>query len=210
MLDALAPLWTFFARHAYVVAFIVTAIDATGIPFPGRVLLVAAGALAATGDANLIAIIVVAAAGAVIGDHVWYALGRWRGQAIVELGCRVTFRPRSCVERANAVSERFGPFAIVIGRFFTAIRVLVTAMAASRMPYYRYLLSEIAGALVWSALFVLIGYGAGGYGATMLDGRIGGTVLLVILGGGLVAFAAAVAYRLVKRGRATSVAPAAP
>jgi membrane-associated protein len=145
--------------------------------------------------------ILLAAAGAVIGDHVWYAVGRWRGQGILVWCCRVTMRSDDCIERANALLRRFGPFAIVLGRFLAALRIFVTAVAAgSGMPYYQYLLGEVAGALVWSSLYVLIGYGAGGYlkafaepqGSALVAGFAVATLVGMIV--------VAVGYRLLTRG----------
>jgi len=198
--DLLEALWTFFARHAYVVVLLVTTIDATGTPFPGRVLLIAAGALAASGDVSVVAMILIAAGGAVIGDHVWYLIGRWRGERILAFCCRITRRSDDCLERAKALLRRFGPFAIVIARFFTTLRIFVTAMAAgSGMPYYQYLLGEIAGALVWASLFVLLGYGAGGWLHALLGQPGGASLLPIALAGAAGVLTLAVVYRLFKR-----------
>jgi membrane protein DedA with SNARE-associated domain len=161
--ESLGPLWAFFTQHAHLMVFAVTAIDATGTPFPGRVLLIGAGALAAAGEVSVLAMIALAAVGAVVGDHAWYVAGRWHGQRVLAFFCRITARAEGCVDRANALLRRFGALAIVIGRFAAGLRIVVTAVAASSgMPYYQYLLAEVVGALVWASLFVLIGYGAAG------------------------------------------------
>ena len=56
--------------------FIATVIDATGIPFPGRILLAAAGALAAsTTDVSVLLVIALGAAGVLVSDHLWYFAG---------------------------------------------------------------------------------------------------------------------------------------
>lgn len=56
-------LWTFLVTYAYVVVFFGTLIDATGTPFPGRLLLIAVGGLAATGRVNLVPLIALAVRG---------------------------------------------------------------------------------------------------------------------------------------------------
>jgi membrane-associated protein len=196
----LDTVWGFLLQHSYAVVFVVTAVDATGTPFPGRLLLVGAGALAAAGKANLVGMILVAAAGAVIGDHVWYVLGRWRGAALVDFGCRITLRSNDCASRANDLVQRFGAFAIVIGRFLAAIRIFVTAVAAGGgMPYSTYLLSEIVGALVWAAVFVLLGYGTGGYVRDVLRGQDSTTLWAVAAVVGVAVVGGAVAYRVFRR-----------
>jgi undecaprenyl-diphosphatase len=199
MLDLFAPIWGFFARHAYVVAFVVTAIDATGLPFPGRVLLVAAGTMAAAGEVHVVAMILIAAAGAVVGDHVWYVIARWRGDAMVEFACKVTMRSRGCADRASDLLQKYGPFAIVIGRFLAAVRVFVTAGAmASGMSYTTYLLSEIGGALLWASIFVLLGYGAGGWLRGLVDPQGGATIVAIALIVTAV-LASAIVYRRMRR-----------
>src|SRR5256885_4084672 len=45
MPEALQPLGAWLLQHTYLVVFVGALIDATGIPFPGRLILVAAGAL---------------------------------------------------------------------------------------------------------------------------------------------------------------------
>src|SRR2546421_12107123 len=49
MPEALQPLGAWLLQHTYLVVFVGALIDATGIPFPGRLILVAAGAFAARG-----------------------------------------------------------------------------------------------------------------------------------------------------------------
>jgi membrane protein DedA with SNARE-associated domain len=198
----LTPLWSLFASHAYIVVFVVTAIDATGTPFPGRVLLIAAGALAASGDASIVRMILLAAAGAVIGDHGWYLVGRWKGQRILAFCCRITARSDDCVGRANTLLQRFGPFAVVISRFSTTLRVFVTATAAgSGLPYYQYLLAEIVGSLLWSATFVALGYGVGDYLYAFIGRPHGNAIVIIVLGGTLGLGVVAVGYRRFRQAR---------
>ena len=50
-------LTAWLVEHTYAVVFIATLVDATAIPFPGRIILAAAGALAAAGDVSLTLVI---------------------------------------------------------------------------------------------------------------------------------------------------------
>lgn len=61
----------------HAVAFFAAAIDAVGLPFPGRFLLITAGAVSAGGP-NATWTVMFAAAGHVVGDHVLYLIG-WVG-----------------------------------------------------------------------------------------------------------------------------------
>src|SRR3954447_18730970 len=71
-METLRPLFDWLVDHTYIVVFIGTVIDATGLPFPGRLLLAGAGAMAAVGRANVFIVIALGALGAILVDHAWY------------------------------------------------------------------------------------------------------------------------------------------
>lgn len=178
--------------HTYAGLVIATIIDATGIPFPGRVLLVAAGAFAAGGDLNLAAVIACGAIGAVIGDHVWYVAGRARGEWLLGVYCRALPGRRRCVDRAHELLAKFGAFVFVIGRFVGGVRILAAPVAASAgIGYVRFLVFDLAGALTWSATFVLLGYSVGAQWPVVMDrfGVAGGIALAALtIAAGAVSF----------------------
>src|SRR5712691_7370503 len=64
------------ASLVYLGLFLAALIDATGFPFPGRALLVAAGAATAEDWGHVALMTAAGALGAVVGDHLWYAAGR--------------------------------------------------------------------------------------------------------------------------------------
>src|SRR4030095_9774826 len=98
--------------------FLAALIDATGLPFPGRALLGAAGATMATGWTDVATMTLAAALGAIVGDHVWYAAGRLgAGDRITALYCRLSLASGRCQQRARSPFARFRPLARVIRRF---------------------------------------------------------------------------------------------
>ena len=155
----------FLGRHGYTVVLVVAAIDALGVPFPGRLLMVAAGAIAPSAGLNVALLILLAATGAVAGDHVWYLAGRLDPrQRLLHLFCRLIRGRRRCVERAERYVQRWGPMTFVIGRLFAAIRILTAPIAAAAgVGYGRFLVYDAAGALLWAGVFVLIGRALGGW-----------------------------------------------
>ena len=68
--------WLGDTSWVYVGLFLAALIDATGVPFPGRALLVAAGAATARDWGQVALMTAAGALGAVGGDHLWYAAGR--------------------------------------------------------------------------------------------------------------------------------------
>lgn len=156
--DTLAPYLSFFTNHLYVIVFVAAAIDATGIPFPGRLLIITAGALAADGPAT-IRVVMLAAAGAVLGDHVLYLLGRIGGDRALAAYCRWTMGSSRCMEKARSYFRRFGGVTIVIGRFVTGVRLFAATLAGSGgIRYVWFLVADTIGAVLWAGIFVVFGH----------------------------------------------------
>jgi len=146
-------------EHTYAVVFLSSLIDATAIPFPGRVVLAAAGAFAAAGEANAGVVIALATAGVVITDHVWYFAGARGGDRLLRLYCRLTFSSPDCVRRTTDWFKRFGTSTIVVGRFVAAVRVLAWPLARDHgVGYTTFLALDVAAALAWTAIWVGLGW----------------------------------------------------
>ncbi|MGH7398613.1 MAG: DedA family protein [Candidatus Rokuibacteriota bacterium] len=170
------------ASWVYVGLFLATVIDATGFPFPGRAVLVAAGAAMAKDWGQVAAMTAAGALGAVIGDHLWYAAGRLgAADRLTALYCKLSLASGRCEARARSRFDRFGPFAIVIGRFVAGVRIFAAPMAGSgAISYPRFLLFEVIGAIAWSGLFIALGYMLGAQWRMLLD-RYGWGALLTTL-----------------------------
>jgi membrane protein DedA with SNARE-associated domain len=161
-MDALRPLFDAFAAHAYLVVFAGAFIDATGLPFPGRLLLAGAGAYAAAGHANVVAFIALATLGAMLADQLWFWTAT-RGSAwLVDMYCRLTRRPRGCADDSLAGLARYGPLGVVLGRFFTVVRAFVwPLLVRNGLRWPRFVAADVGGAAVWSSLWVGLGWFVG-------------------------------------------------
>jgi membrane protein YqaA with SNARE-associated domain len=109
-------LTAWLVEHTYAVVFVSSLVDATAFPFPGRIILAAAGAFAAAGDASLTLVIALGTAGVIITDHAWYFAGSLGSNRLLRLYCRLTFSSADCVERTADWFKRFGPLVILVGR----------------------------------------------------------------------------------------------
>src|SRR5690349_17699330 len=118
----LQPYLDFVAAHPFSVVFVSSLIEAAGVPFPSRVILLLAPALLAT-DKDLLPLILVATVGAVLGDHVPYLAGRMAGVRLLGLYCRITLASDGCVETTLSYFRRFGPAALLFSRFSTSVRL---------------------------------------------------------------------------------------
>lgn len=199
-MDALRPLFEWLVEHTYLVVFVGTVIDATGLPFPGRLLLVAAGALAATGGANVLLVIALGIAGAMLVDQLWYLTITRGSNRLIDLYCRLTGRARGCHEDDGKYFRRYGGASIVVGRFFTSVRVVAWPFAASHgVGYGRFVVLDAMGATLWASTWVLLGWFVGEHWRSAATSAGGWAAIA----GGLViaALAAPLALRLWRRAR---------
>jgi membrane protein DedA with SNARE-associated domain len=132
-------------------------VEAAGIPFPSRVILILTPAFLTT-DRDLVGLIVVATLGAILGDHVPYLAGRLGGTRILALYCRLTLASDRCVETTLGYFARFGAAALLVSRFSTSVRLFASACAGcAELTYLRYLLFDGAGTVLYTTLWVLVG-----------------------------------------------------
>jgi membrane-associated protein len=136
-------------------------------PFlPGDSLLFAAGALAATGAMDLTLVLALIAVAAILGNTVNYAIGRAIGPRVFAAsdGTSVQSRllNRKHLDRAHDFFERHGAIAVISSRFAPIIRTFVPFVAgAAAMSASKFLLYNLAGGILWTALCVGAGYAFG-------------------------------------------------
>jgi len=156
-MDLLQTHLNFLANHPFSVVFWSSLIEATGIPFPGRVILILTPAFLAT-ETDVVRLIIVATIGAVLGDHVPYTAGRLAGPRMLSLYCKVTLGSARCVERTLEYFRRFGAAALLLSRFSTSVRIFASACAGcGHVTYRRYLALDTLGTVVYTTLWALVG-----------------------------------------------------
>ena len=197
-METLRPLFDWLVDHTYLVVFIGTVIDATGLPFPGRLLLAAAGAMAAAGHANVFIVIALGALGAMLVDQIWYLTVTRGSNWLIEAYCRLRGRRRRGHKDAGDYFRRYGGATIILGRFFTVVRVFVWPAATSHgVSYRRFVMLDVLGALLWASIWVLLGWFVGDQWeatAKALGGWTAGIGVVIAL-----ALAIPFALRLVRR-----------
>lgn len=161
VMDVFRSLFDAFVAHAYLVVFVGALVDATGLPFPGRILLAAAGAYAAAGHASVTAFIALGALGALLTDQVWFWTAT-RGSAwLMDVYGRLTRRPPG-VDGGLTGLARYEPLAVILGRFFTVVRLVAwPVLVGTGLGWPRFLAFDAMGALVWSAIWVGLGWVVG-------------------------------------------------
>src|SRR5256885_11854179 len=79
----------FLFGHLLTVVFVAFLVEAAGLPFPSRILLLIATTVASD-PRQVVALALVAAGGALIGDHVPYLAGALTGPRILAFYCWIT------------------------------------------------------------------------------------------------------------------------
>jgi undecaprenyl-diphosphatase len=141
----------FITVYGAPVVFIVVFLEVFALPMGfGELALVTAAALAQKGEITIYSVIGSATTGAISGQALAYILGRWRGRRILAWGIlgRLTAKPLAASE---TFFERHGGKAVFLGRFVPLLRSAIGWMAGiSGLPWWRYLVFNISGALAWS------------------------------------------------------------
>jgi membrane protein DedA with SNARE-associated domain len=171
-------------HYGLIALFLVVMLESGGIPLPGETALVAAAIFASQGKLNIVEVIVVAAAAAIIGDNLGYWAGRTGGRKLLQ-----RYGPlRRWSERVLPWSERFfdrhGSKTIFLARFFSVLRVSAAWLAGiSRMHWWTFFLWNAAGGICWAVLVGLVAYYVGHAAADAIShyGLLGGAALVVLL-----------------------------
>jgi membrane protein DedA with SNARE-associated domain len=156
-------------------------------PIPSEVVLPAAGYLAGLGQLDLVATLVWATVGSVVGALILYWVGAAIGpERVGRLAARLPLMSAHDVERAWQVFDRWHRPAIFWGRLIPGVRSLVSIPAgAQRMPLTRFVVLTAAGSLIWNAALIGAGWWLGDrYGATAAVNHWANVVVIV----GAVAF----------------------
>ncbi|QMU95814.1 DedA family protein [Microbacterium esteraromaticum] len=146
-----------------VVCFIVFAETGllVGFLLPGDTLLIISGLLTHTNDifgVNIWVVSLLIALAAFVGGEVGYLIGHKGGPAVFERKESGLFSVKN-VERTNAFFERFGGLTIILARFVPIVRTFApVAAGVGHMPWKRYSLYNLIGALLWGFGLTMVGY----------------------------------------------------
>lgn len=130
-------------------------IGAVGVPLPGSLLLIAAGAFTRQGIMDTAWAAALGLIGMIAGDSLSYGIGRFARRAVeTRLGAS------SAWQRARTLFEQRGGLAIFLTRFLlTALALPINLIAGgSGYRFDRFLLFDLSGEVVWLGLYGGLGY----------------------------------------------------
>ncbi len=159
----------------YVGVAVAVALETIVAPIPSEVILPMAGwkVSQSAADAtivepltgqpwNLLIAIAVATVGSVVGAVVGYAIGAWGGRPLLDRYGRYVGIGATELDRADRWFERWGAWAVFLGRMVPLVRTFVSYPAGiSRMPIGRFVAFSTLGSLPWNAALIYAGFVVG-------------------------------------------------
>jgi len=153
----------FFTHHGLPLLFVVVMLESFGIPLPGETALIFFGVLASKGNYDVVAVIAVAASGAIVGDNLGYwFLGRIGGRALFRRNKFLHRYAETVIPRAERIMQRHGAATVFFGRFVAILRFTAAwAAGLGRMHWWKFLFWNAAGGIAWATLVSLVAYYGG-------------------------------------------------
>lgn len=193
LIDTLTP-W--FSDWGLLILFLATFIESSLVVaslFPGESVLLLGGFFASPNalldgsppPLELPSVILVAFAGAILGDLVGYLIGRAAGRGIVRRVGRFILIPERRLPVLERYFERYGGRAIMLGRFAPFLRSVRTFVAGTaQMPFWRFFFPDVVATAAWATGIASTGFllGESWHVADRYLGA-GGIIVFVVLVG---------------------------
>jgi len=172
-------------KHGAPVLFGAVFVEQIGLPLPSIPWMLAVGAMAATGSFNAPKGIAAVMVACLLADAIWFYLGRYRGHQVLNLLCRISLEPDSCVRRTQNAFSRYGWRGILVAKFVPGLNTMAPPIAGmSKMKAGRFLLIDSGGSLLYGACFIYLGY----FFSSQIQqienalGNVGSSALMLIIG----------------------------
>jgi membrane-associated protein len=135
----------------YSVVFALIAVETMGIPVPGETALITAALLAHDGRMDIVPLIAIAAAAAILGDNVGFAIGRKGGRRLFEMPGPFHRQRLEALAVGEPFFAKHGPKAVFLGRWVAGLRIASAWLAGmNRMPWPRFLFWNALGGICWA------------------------------------------------------------
>lgn len=150
------------ARYGPALVFANALAASLGLPVPAMPTLVVFGALAAlspaSAGAQLGEVLILAVAGTLIGDSIWFLAGRLYGGGTLKAICRLSLSRDSCVKKTERFFGRWGVRVLTVAKLVPGLSLVSVPMAgAMGTPYRAFLKHDGVGAALWAGMGLALG-----------------------------------------------------
>ena len=156
ILDLLRASLVHYGYWAVAVALL---LENAGLPVPGETILLMASFLSYTEhELHLSWIILIGTVAATLGDNLGFALGHYGGPALLERYRHFKAGARA-VRRGERLFARYGAVTILFARFVFGMRIVAGPLAGVlRMPWKKFAVFNLLGAMLWVTVISVVGY----------------------------------------------------
>jgi membrane protein DedA with SNARE-associated domain len=146
-------------QYGYLVVVGAVFAEQIGLPFPSEPFLLAAGSMVGAGRLNGAILLVGAAIASLVGDTIWYGIGRTRGPRVLGWLCRMSLEPDSCVRRTERMLGAQGARSLVVAKFIPGLSTVAPPLAGIvGIPLRDFLVCSFLGGLLWAGAYMLLGW----------------------------------------------------
>jgi membrane protein DedA with SNARE-associated domain len=190
-------------NYGYLAVAGLVLIEDFGVPVPGETVLILGAVYAGSGRLSIVLVVLLGFLGAVVGDNIGFALGRFGGRRLVERWGRYILLTPERLDKATDFFERHGGKVIVIARFVEGLRQANGIVAGTTgMHWAKFVAFNALGAALWVGTWSAVGYFSGNHITSIYNTASQySTYLAIAVGVGIIAL---IARHLVRRRRSRS------
>ena len=146
-----------------VAIFVTMTGESAGIPISSEIVVPLGGALASQGKLSFILVVAVASVANLAGSLIAFYLTRRYGERVVlSRAGRWMGLSRGHLRLANRFFDRFGLWAVFVGRLLPIVRTYISFPAGvSRLGYRWFTIATLAGAIPWNFALAYAGFKLG-------------------------------------------------
>jgi membrane protein DedA with SNARE-associated domain len=147
------------ARYGYQSLAVLLFMEAIGLPIPGALALLAAGAAVASGAMRAAIALPVAVLAMMLADTLLYVAGRYSGWALLAMLCGLSLSPEGCIMRSAKLFYQRGRITLLIAKFIPGINSMAPPLAGSmNMRTGQFLRLDVAGVLIYVLTYGSLGF----------------------------------------------------
>jgi membrane protein DedA with SNARE-associated domain len=142
-----------------VLLFGYVAVVSLGVPIPVDPLFLLMGAQAGDHHYSFFLSLITAMIPALLGDILWYEIGKHKGRSVLSLLCKLSLEPDTCVRKTEGAFSARGSNALLFSKFVPGMSLAsVTLAGISRMPFWRFVVADAAGCALWASSYLGLGW----------------------------------------------------